>query len=446
MARLKAVTLSSTRFDWLVPTILVLVGAALVLAVGLLAVRTPQAAVLLTLAVLAIGVSAVQPGLLPLLSLPFLLVVLRLSAGSFDLSVSDFVLAGAAVPALLLARRPFSPGLRALLWAAAGYQFATLLTVVNNPYIANAVEWAHAGVMVSGALLVGWAVGANGLARAGIRLIILTIAMFAAFAVWQGVTQVARGDFAPVYPNLPFPMHKNFTGSVCSIGAAILYARPSWAGLSAKVSWSLLGLMVSALLLTQSRQGIIGLVAAVFVLVLRGSTERRRSKLVLVLAVPLVVFVTSLVQDQIASGNQFNSVFQRLTWFEDSVKVWWTDPWFGVGLRWWYTDRFSARFQPPNAEIEVLTSAGVVGLLAFLVLLYVAMRTAWRLDPVFGSVAVAVLVARLTQAQFDLYWSAVQGSVPFVILGLCLGAKWFDERRPPDPESSDAVAVRSAAA
>ena len=62
-----------------------------------------------------------------------------------------------------------------MLWAAVGYQFATLMTVVNNPYAANAIEWAHAWLLVIGALFVGWAVGANGHGRTGMRLLYLTI-------------------------------------------------------------------------------------------------------------------------------------------------------------------------------------------------------------------------------------------------------------------------------
>ena len=65
------------------------------------------------------GVTAVQPGLIPLVLLPLLLVVLRVGGGGVDLSLSDFALAAATVPALLLARRPFSAGLRAVLWASA---------------------------------------------------------------------------------------------------------------------------------------------------------------------------------------------------------------------------------------------------------------------------------------------------------------------------------------
>jgi O-antigen ligase len=415
--------------DLVVRAGLVVVSVVLLAAVGRLAVTVPEAAVIISVAVLAVGLTAVQPGLIPVAILPLLLVVMRIGSGGIDLSLSDFALAAASLPAVFLAKRPFAPGLRAVLWASAGYQFATLVTVVNNPYTANAVEWAHAWMMVSGSLLVGWAVGTNGHGRLGVRLLVWTIAVVAVITVVEGAIHVAQGDVSPVYPTFPYNMHKNFAGTLCGIGVVMVYARPDWAGLSRRVSRVLIVLMLLAVLATQSRQAIIGVVAAIFVVVVRSNTDRRRSKLMLLVLAPLVVFVTNLVQDQLQSDNQFNSVFQRLTWFQDSITVWSTDPWFGVGLRWWYTDRFAFRFQPPNAEIEVLTSAGVLGLAAFLVLMYVALRSAWRLDPTYGTLAVAVLVARLVQGQFDLFWAAVQGSLPFVVLGLCLGAKWHAERR-----------------
>ncbi|GAA2168283.1 hypothetical protein GCM10009826_47220 [Humibacillus xanthopallidus] len=403
-------------------------GVVLALVVARLSVTTPEAAVVISAAVLAMGVTALQPGLIPLICLPLLLVVLRVGGGGVDLSLSDFVLAAATIPALFMARRPFAPGLRAVLWASAFYQFTTLMAVVNNPYAANAVEWAHAWMMVAGGLLVGWAVGANGYGRLGVRLLIFTIGALAAITVFEGLMQVAKGDFSPVYPSIPFPMHKNFAGTLCGLGAAMVYARPRWAGLSKPVSVVLMTLMMTAVLFTQSRQAVVGLVGAIFVLVLRSNTDRKRSKLLLLLLAPILVGITNLVQDQLKSDNQFNSALQRLSWFQDSLTVWSTDPWFGVGLRWWYTDRFPFQFQPPNAEIEVLTSAGVLGLVGFVVLMVVALRVSWRLDPVYGSLAVAVLVSRLVQGQFDLYWAAVQSSLPFVVLGLCLGAQRHAEQ------------------
>ena len=418
---------------WAGRLFLLLSAVVLVLGVGRLAVQLPEAAIVISVAVLAIGITAVQPSLIPLAVLPVLLAVIRVGSAGVDLSLSDFALAIAAVPALILARRPFSPGMRAVLWASAAYQFATLITVVNNPYAANATEWAHAWMTVSGGLLVGWAVGANGHARLGMRLIIGTIAILSVITIIEGAVRFATGDFAPVYASFPYPMHKNFVGTVTAIGATMVYARPAWVGIGKRMSVVLMTLMLVATLLTQSRQAVIGLVAAVFVLVLRSNGERRRSKLILLLAGPLVVFVTNLVQDQIQSGNQFNSVFQRISWLQDSMAVWSTDPWFGVGLRWWYTDRFVVRFQPPNAEIEVLTSGGVLGLAAFVALIVVTLRVAWKLDPVYGSIALGVLVNRFAQAQFDLFWAAVQGSIPFVVLGICLGAKAYADRASPAP-------------
>jgi hypothetical protein len=436
------------RSDLLAGAALVLGGLVLVATVGRFAVTLPEAAVIISAAVLAMGVTAVQPGLIPLAVLPLLLVVLRVGGGGVDLSLSDFALAAAALPALLLAKRPFSPGLRAVLWASAIYQFATLVTVVNNPYTANAVEWAHAWMMVSGSLVVGWAVGANGHGRTGIRLLVATMTVLAVITIVEGAVHFVHGDFSPVYPSFPYDMHKNFAGTVCATGAVMVYARPAWVGINRRWSVALMSLLLGAVLYTQSRQALIGLVAAVVVLVMRSDSDRKRSKVVLLLVAPLGLFVTNLVQDQVESGNQFNSVFQRLTWFQDSMTVWSSDPWFGVGLRWWYTDRFPFQFQPPNAEIEVLTSAGVLGLAAFVMLMVVSLRVAWKLDPAYGSLAVAVLVSRLVQGQFDLFWSAVQGSVPFVVLGICLGACWYAERaagaRPADPKLARSVPVGSA--
>lgn len=417
------------------PALLVVGGfAAFLLLVwaGRTVTTRPEVAGLVAVVVLVLGLTLVEPATVPLVSLPLLVIVTRLGAGGVDLSVSDFVLGIAMWPALFLSKRPFTAEMRALLWLAGLYQFATLFTVLNNPYAANVVEWFHAGVLVAGGLLVGWIVGRHGYARLGLRLLVLSILVISIATVVEGVIQFASGYFGPIYPTWPFPMHKNFAGTVAGIGAGIVYARPPWLGWGKKLSWAMFSVMAAAVLLTQSRQALIGLAAAVFVLVFRGKGEHRRSKLVLLLVAPALLFVTKLVQDQIESGNEFNSVFQRLTWFEDSFAVWETDPWFGVGLRWWYTDRFPVTFQPPNAEIEVLTSAGVVGLAAFLVLMIGAVVVLWRLDPLYGTLALTVLVNRLVQAQFDLYWSAVQASLPFVVIGIALGAQGLDlSRREP---------------
>jgi O-antigen ligase len=347
-------------------------------------------------------------------------VVVRVEAGGADLSVSDVVLFGAFWPAVILGHRPFSPPMRALLWLTVAYQVATLFTVVANPYLSNVVEWFHAWFLTGGALIIGWALGRCG--RGGVALTLLLIASFviAAATVAQGVASLG-GGLQPVYPEFPFSMHKNFAGTVLAFAALIAYVHPTWLRWPRFLALGAFGLCTVAVLFTQSRQAIVGLAIAVAVAVLRQDSTRRRSKLLVLGGVVGLALVATVVRDQVASGNQFNSIFQRINWLQESVGIWLSDPIFGVGLRWWYTDRFENRFQPPNAELEVLTSAGVLGLLAFLVLMVGTIVVLWKLPPIYGTLGAAIVLSRLVQGQFDLFWTAVQVSVPFLVAGICVG-------------------------
>ena len=405
----------------------VVVTVGLALAVARLLALAPMLGLLLAGVVLFVGVMAADVVAVPVLAMPFILSTARVGASGIDLTVSDAFLVVASAPAVLVAVSGISRPMRQALWLCAGYQVATLFTVLNNPYRANIVEWFHSGWLVGGALLVGWAVGRRGRARWGVGLLVAAGFALAVVTLVVAAAQYARGDFLPVEPRWPYPMQKNALGTVLAFVAVVVYAKPDWLGMR---RWSSLGVfwvLVAAIFATQSRQSILGLAAAIVVLVLRRSTTRRRSKAILLAIIPALVVVSVMVQDQVKSGNQFNSFFQRVTWFQDAMAVWGTDPWFGVGLRWWYTDRFPRTFQPPNAEIETLTSSGVVGLAAFIVLMVGVWVIARRLDPRFGLVAELVIVARFVQSQLDLYWVSVQVTIPFLVLGVCLGAAAFHD-------------------
>jgi hypothetical protein len=117
--------------------------------------------------------------------------------------------------------------------------------------------------------------------------------------------------------------------------------------------------------------------------------------------------------------------------------LWKHEPIFGHGLRYWYVHEW-ALFQPPQAELEVVASAGVVGLAAFLLMWVGIVVVLWRVDPRFGTLAVAAVLSRITQAQFDLFWVAAQVSVPFMVAGVCLGAQaLFAKERPDDRQADD---------
>jgi hypothetical protein len=404
---------------WLVAVVAAL---ALLVGVGGIVPTRPQVAILVAVLVLAFGLTLVEPAVIPLIATPLLLVVDRVGYGTVDLSWSDAVLFVAFWPAVFLGRRPYSRAMRTLLWLSFLYQVTTLFAVVAHPYTANVTEWFHAWLLVSGALVVGWSLGRAGYARLACTTLMLTAMALAAVTILQAVRQYASGDFSAVYTSFPYNMHKNFVGTTLCFTAALAYARPVFVGWTRRWALTFFWVSVTGILVTQSRQALIGLAVALVIIVFRRQQGRARSRLILLGLAPLLALVAVSVKDQIVSGNEFNSIFQRITWIRDSLGVWAHDPFFGVGLRWWYTDRFEVRFQPPNGEIEVLTSAGVIGLVGFLALLVGALVVLWRIDPAFGTAAFAVLLSRVVQAQFDFFWVASQVSVPFVIVGVCLGA------------------------
>ncbi|UUZ44055.1 O-antigen ligase family protein [Janibacter limosus] len=351
--------------------------AAPAAALGWFAPQYPGPALVAGLGVLLLGISALRAVAVPLLALPLLYVAARVVYGGTDISVSDVALAIGTLCALLFVRHPISAPGRNLLWLVAIYQSATLFTVVANPYLANTLDWARSGLLIAGGLILGWSVGRSGMGGVGLKLMLAAALVLATWTIVVGVLQALQGDFRPVY--LQPGMHKNFLGTVMGITALIAYVRPARANLSRRAGVTAFWWLAIGIGFTQSRRAVVALGVALIVLVLRSRTDRRRSKVILLGIVPALVVVFTLVRDRVSSDNVHNSVFQRLTRFRDAIDIWQTSPIVGVGLRWWYTDRFPGGFQPPNAELEVLTSAGILGLLGFLVLMVGTIVVLWKL-------------------------------------------------------------------
>ncbi|GAA3635435.1 hypothetical protein GCM10022200_18440 [Microbacterium awajiense] len=426
MLKLRLLDLWANIWRW------VLMAAGAVIAAYLLLDRGVANGVVTAAAIGLLVIGAALTGRLsmaiPLMAIPGLFVIARAGIGGTDLAVSDVALAAAFGTAVLLGERPYSRPLRQLLVLNLIYQFTTLFTVIVNPYAANTVEWFHAWLLVSGALIVGWAVGAAGYARLGLTLMLIAACGIALSTVVTGILQYAGGNFTGVYPAFPWGMHKNFAGCVMAFMALVVYANPDWVGWRRDTRALTFWFLVIGIVMTQSRQAAIGFIVGLIIVALRGRVSGR-SKLVLLLIIPAVVLVITTVIEQIDSQNRFNSLYQRLDWFREVYALWKHSPIFGHGLRYWYTDT-TAPFQPPQAELEVLASAGVVGLAGFIVMWVGVLVVLWRVDRRFGALALAVTASRIVQAQFDLFWVAAQVSIPFVIAGICLGAQAYLGRRP----------------
>lgn len=359
-----------------------------------------------------------------LMATPAVFIVERIGLGGGDLTVSDAALAAGFGVAVLLGQHEHTPPMRAMLWLNLIYQFSTVFTVIVNPFQQNVVEWVHAWLLISGALILGWAIGRAGKAYIALRLILIVGAMIAVGTLITAVMNLARGEFAAVYPVWPWPMHKNAAGGALAFVAFAAWLNPDWARIPKRWARITFVLCLIALMLTQSRQAIIGFIVVMLIYVLRQGGAKHWA-LAFLLGVPGIWLLAQSVIEQVESQNKFNSVYQRLNWLQEVYHLWREQPLVGHGLRYWYVHP-TANFQPPQAELEVIASAGLVGLLGFTIMWVGFIVVLWRVDPRFGMLAFGSVLARIVQAQFDLFWVSAQVSIPFLIAGLCLGAQAFE--------------------
>lgn len=395
--------------------------AATVLLLGLcaaLAVVTVEyetVAIMLAIGILAIGVVSTDISILPILTFPATLVMVRTG----PVSASDLVLVMAILPAVLLYRRGETTPMRGLMWAGITYHALLVPTLLINVYVENFLEWFHTIALVIGGLAVGWVVGRNGHARSALTLYLLGAVAIAVAAVVAGLQMLVQsGSFGPVY--LPF-LHKNFIGNTLAFAFLILWVRPGWLGWNRQPAILAMVLCAGGIAASGSRQAMVSVFVVLAILALRSLAKGGGRGWVLLLAmVPGVVFVANSVSDQFQGDNPFNSVAQRLEWFNEAIEIWQLSPMVGVGLRWWYTGEYSS-FQPPNGFLEMLSSGGILGLIGFLILCGAGLWVVLTLPPRYGEIAAAVMIARFVQGQLDLYWAAGQASIPWMMAGLAIG-------------------------
>lgn len=407
----------SAAADWPRAASGALLLAAVGVGVGVGSAQGPTWAVLLGLGALLAATSVLDLSLVPVLAVPATMVMDRVG----PMSISDFALGGAMVIALLLLRGKGALSMQPLLWAGTIYISLTAPQLILNPYPGNAIEWVHELVLVLGSMVVGFTIGRDGFARLALSAYALIACGIAATAIAVAFQQ----GFTPVYLGM---LHKNAIGGILMVAALIAFANPPWLRWRPMWGYAAFGLCGIGILAAQSRQAIIGLLVGVVIVGIRPRHHNgKRSRWVWVALIPAAYFVYAEVSAQLTDGSPFNSSAQRLLWYEDSITVWKMSPLFGVGHRWWiagYTG-FSG-FQPPNAELEVLTTVGIIGLVGFLVMFGAAIWLTAKMAPAYGTLAFAVITARLVQGQFDLYWVAGQSSILWIIAGICYGVRERD--------------------
>jgi hypothetical protein len=397
-----------------------LLPLGLVVAAGLGALDAAhrRTSILLGAASLIGALLLADPLILPVLALPGALLLQRLggSAAGSSVDLSDALLFTAAFLALPLVAWRRAVGLRrALRWAFlyTGLMLPSVLLHHNSHAV---LEFAHRILLVEGALVVGWLVGSSHRARQAFTLYLLGASVLALIALGAVVSSHFHAAQFGLY-------QKNFIGAAMYIAIVVAHLNPSWIGVDKRLARAAKYLCLLALLASQSKQAVIALVAAFAIAFARDRQLRRRSQALVVAVAPVVTFaVVVALQEVLRFHHHFNSVKVRSIALSAALGVWHLDPWFGQGPRWYYLPQFSSYFQPPNIVVEELTATGIVGLIGLVVMLSGLVWVLLRLPRPIGTVAVAILVARVVESLFDLYWVSAIGMLPFLIAGIALGA------------------------
>lgn len=391
---------------------------ALGFVVGLVATTETDLAIPLAVVVLLIGVATIDLSLIPVLAVPATMAVVRVG----PMSAADLVLGLCSIVALLLLRGRGAIALQPLMWAGTCYLALTTPQLLLNRYPGNYIEWAHEIALVLGSLVIGFVVGREGHARLALGSYVAICWVLAVAAIYTSLTN----GFTPVYLG---EFHKNTLGAILMIGALIAFANPPWLGWRPLLGYVSFGVFGIGMLAAQSRQALVGALVGVLVIGLRPRFHNgKRSRWMWLILFPVAYFVWAAVVEQLESGDEFNSSNQRLSWYDDSFKVWLQSPLFGVGHRWWVTGHTGyAGFQPPNVLLEVMTTVGILGLIGFVAMFGAAIWILAKMNPVYGTLALAVVVGRFAQAQFDIYWVAGHASILWMIAGICVGVEVRDK-------------------
>ena len=364
--------------------------------------------------VLAVGVFVADPLLLVVLALPGSLLVQRVGGGSTNLSAADLLVFVGALVALFHVRWKEGYYLRQFLMGVVWFQAILILVVVAHPFKDNIIEWFHRWSYIGGSVLVGWVIATNGRTRQALRLFLAGSSILALITMEHAVTLHFQPAQWGVY-------QKNGIGAIMWIAVFVAQINPPWAGISRNEARINKYLCIGGLLASQSRQSIILLILAIALSVFLNPELRRRSRLIMLAAVPVVVVLYYSFTINAKKNPQFNSVTTRIDQLSAAMHVWHLSPLLGEGMRFYNLPQFILVTAPPNVFVDNLASTGVIGSLAFLFLIFITMRTMWRLPYAFGTLGLIVLLGHYVDGLFDIFWIGASSIGPFILAGISLG-------------------------
>jgi hypothetical protein len=384
--------------------------------------------------VLGFGIFVADPMLLVVIALPGSLLIQRVGGGSTNLSVADLLVFVAAVVALFHVRWKDAIYLRQFMMGIVWFQAVLILVVVAHPFRDDVIEWFHRWSYIGGSTLVGWTIVTQGRTRQALRLFLAGSTILALIAVGHAVTS----HFMPAQWGV---YQKNEIGAILWVSIFIAQLNPSWLRLGkgeARI-YKLVG--IGGLLASQSRQSIILLILAVAASSFFNPELRRRSRLLLLGAIPIAVALYFSFATNARVNPKFNSVSVRVDQLTAAIHVWHLSPLLGEGMRFYNLPQFISVTAPPNVFVDNLASTGIIGSIAFLYLMFITTRTLLRLPYQYGILGLIVLSGHYIDGLFDIFWIGASSIGPFILAGISVGLADRHRREDREPFLSTAKAA-----
>ena len=390
-------------------------SVAVVAAVAGLAVGANLVAgVAVAFVVFALGIFVVDPILIVVVALPGAILIQRVGGATTNLSVADLLVFVGAFVCLFHIEWRSARQLKRFLLGIIWYQAVLLLVVLLHPFKGDVIEWFHRLSYLAGSTLIGWVIATEGRARQAFRLYLWGSAILALVALEHAVALHFQPAQWGVY-------QKNAVGAVLWVAVVIAQLNPRWVGIKKPEARVIEALCLLGLLASQSRQAAILLVLALVTAVLINSEVRGRAKLVIFITVPTLVLVYESFVLAFRNNPQFNSVAIRFTQIDAALHVWHQSPWLGLGMHFYNLPQFSSVNVPPNSLVDNLASTGVVGSLAFFVMVIVTMTVMAGLPRIYGTLGLVILLGHYVDGLFDIFWIGALSITPFIVAGISLG-------------------------
>jgi hypothetical protein len=389
---------------------------------GYLAVQQPRFAVVFLGIGAVVALIARSPISVALLVAPASFSVSRLSIGH-GIALPDAVLLIATFLSLpALARLGTPRGVTNVRRWFCVYLVAMVVICLIHPSTHGLVEAGHRTLLVVGPLGIGAWIYLDGRTKLALRLLIGAASIFG-FLFF--ITAAAHGFSGTAA--LPLSLNKNYAGSIFGLCILLVLAAPTEVHLSSRWRFAALAAMAGGLVGSHSRAAMVGLVVGLFVWFFRTHSDYRKRSFIIaaVLAVGFLTYASYLVSNQIANTTETqntNSVAVRNKTEDATVALWRTSPVVGVGI-YYYTDptyQSENRWlvAPTNAVVEALAEGGIVLAAGFIIFSVGAIGVLLRYRNPLAVAGLAMVADRLAHGMVDIFWTAGNASLPWLIVGM----------------------------